>query len=173
MEFVDGKTVLQHLADRDLSPRQEHHLAEAVGRLIGEYDLNELRNRDTKPSNLIVRDLPPDANRADDGPRAVDWLVVIDPDLKHPGRGKKHPLLSSLAECVGTGCLPRRTVLMRVLWAIEQRRAETLAEDGYSPDAGRHRTLRRSAWRALTEQLARHGDPTPKINPLDPTRPSD
>ncbi len=165
MEHVPGKTVLQHLADRDLTPWQEHRLAEALGRLVSEYGFHATRNRDTKASNLIVREPPPDRPGSNSTAPIVDWLVVIDPDLEPAGRSEKHPLLSALAECVGTGCLPRRSVLMRVIWAIQE---QISVGDGNRVGAAEVRAKRHAQWRQLEEQLVRHGDPTPRTNPLEP-----
>ncbi|MFN0133501.1 MAG: hypothetical protein ACKVW3_13365 [Phycisphaerales bacterium] len=149
MPALPGKTVLQHLADDDLSPRQQHSLARALGRQLARLTAAHLSNRDHKPSNLIVtswRDSEPE-------------LAVIDSVAIHRRRDIHRMLFALLVEPVGTGLCPRRTILMRSL---------TVVIDATQPHLTRpdRRSLRRAWWLQLSDTLASHGDPRPQTSPL-------
>lgn len=165
MEALHGKTVLQHLADDDLSVRDQHALARAVGRYIVTMERHNLFNRDSKPSNLIAT---PDAGgepvvavidcvairrfRHSYGPLA---MLLFRRGLR---RIPSNRMLASLViEPLGSGLLPRRALMMRVLRAL--------------PDiapAGRDLwcRVRRSQWTEVSTMVQAHGDPTPRVNPL-------
>jgi hypothetical protein len=155
MERIEGQTLLEAVAhsraaDRvepgapaALSPITPEVLARQAGELAAWMSRAGLRNRDLKPSNIIVA-------RTKDGPR----LVQIDTVGVREDAGAEVPemLFRLLVECVGTGHTPCRTLRWRAALA---------AANG---DTARAKTL----WRNVESRLARHGDPTPKVNPLGP-----
>jgi len=174
MAFLPGKTVLQHLADGHLTVRQEHALAQCLGRLVVDLRARHLGNRDHKPSNLLVRTLPetlPNAPR--DAPD--HHIAILDCGGVRPLAPGFTPdeLFAMLIECVGTGLTPRRGVMMRVLRAAltgEEAQWARLDPSEWREDRRPARAERRdaihAAWRRLRERVRVHGDPTPKVNPL-------
>ncbi len=153
MDHIQGQTVLRHLAERNLSPRQEHRLAEAVGSQIAQLAIACRGNRDHKPSNLIVQ-----GEISEHEPPAI---AVI--DCVGVGRGARREWMAKalLAECLGTATLPRRTILLRCALAM----ATDPMNDRASRADARQRA--RAIWHNTKRALVRHGDPTPRVNPLD------
>jgi tRNA A-37 threonylcarbamoyl transferase component Bud32 len=165
LEYVEGKTLLDVLDEiaRGAGPpvREQHAIARAVGKLILRMIESRLYNRDPKPSNLIVRNI-----------RAEVEICVIDAvGIDHPIQiGLRHPsitihdietydMLQSLAiEAIGCGCPPRRSLAMRTLHALL---------DPSSSRTERHRDLR-GLITEVTDGIDRHGDPRPRVNPLQP-----
>jgi tRNA A-37 threonylcarbamoyl transferase component Bud32 len=146
MEALPGKTILQHLADRDLSVREEHALAAAVGAQIALMARHALHNRDHKPSNLIVTNPP------------LAAVAVID----CVGIGRRFRLDRMLASLViepsGVGHRPRRTLMMRTVRAC--------IADAPEIFAGGSRRWRKEVWRLVSRVVQNHGDPTPRVDPL-------
>jgi hypothetical protein len=153
MERLEGPTLLEVIAGRapgiDAAHPRHARLARAAGELVAAMSRAGVRNRDLKPSNLIVLPSPPEI-----APHRAWTLAQIDtvgvqvrPDADHG-----EMLFRLLVECVGTGNTPSRTLRWRAALA---------AANG---DSARAKTL----WRNVESRLARHGDPTPKVNPLGP-----
>jgi tRNA A-37 threonylcarbamoyl transferase component Bud32 len=113
-------------------------LAREAGRLAGLLARTNRHNRDAKPSNWIVRSMDP--------PR----LAMIDTVGVRRGRDDETMLASMLIEAIGTGVAPA-PMLRRI--ALE---AFVRAADGNA----------RSLWHAVKARITRHGDPTPRVNPL-------
>ena len=59
------------------------------------------------------------------------------------------------------------------VWAMADEFASQEAQEGRDLDPLAKRQVRRMIWRDTRRAIARHGDPTPKINPLDPPRATD
>lgn len=118
-----GDTVLDHLHKNDLSMEEERQVAKQLGQLVAWIDSYGWFNRDCKLSNLI---------RQPDGLIAVIDTVGIQ---RRPGK-RERMLSAMLAEAVGYGVLPRRSLLMRCL--------KSAVEDP------------RDAWRILDRLAARH-----------------
>lgn len=150
LQYLPGESVLEHMAMLDLPARSRHHVAEAVARLACRLAHEKRYNRDAKPSNLIVTSLH----------ETGAHLAVIDcADLrpcKQDDEGAIVRMLTSAAiEPMGCGCLPRRSVRMRAVFA---------AAEAIEPANPRRRAKR--LWRLIERAVATHGDPTPRDNPL-------
>jgi tRNA A-37 threonylcarbamoyl transferase component Bud32 len=149
MESLPGKTLLRHLADHDLSPRQEHALADALGRQLSLMARSSIDNRDHKPSNLIVTNPGPDHAA----------VAIIDCGALGP-KFRSGRILATLAiEPIGVGLLPRRALMMRVIREC----ARTAPDQFGQPE----RPARRRLWHAAALAVKNHGDPTPTVNPLN------
>jgi hypothetical protein len=164
-ERVPGKTLLQHMADRDLTVRQEHALADAVGHTVGTLAAKGLFNRDGKPSNWIVRQ-PLTSTHAK--------VVIIDTVAVRrtlPGlpsmRGWIWMLSALLIEPTGCGCPPRLSLRARALKSF----VDTCPVMHNANPAAR-KAMRRKLWRSVSKAIETHGDPTPKVNPLAGPTPS-
>ncbi|MFI4897502.1 MAG: hypothetical protein ACIARR_06720 [Phycisphaerales bacterium JB059] len=149
MEALEGKTVLQHLADGDLSVREEHAVARAVGRFTRAIQARA-PNPDCKLSNLIVLE--------DD--RQIAMIDCV-------GVGRAAELERMLAiqciEALGVGLPIRRPLLYRALLGADATQARV---------PPRRRSTRtpgvRRRWREVERLVQAHGDPTPEHNPLGP-----
>ena len=148
MERVPGPTLLEAAAGRApelTGVHQRAGLAHAVGVLVGAMARAALRNRDLKASNIIVQPAP--------GEHAGFVLLQIDTVAVTSGAPSpgEEMLFRLLVECVGTGHTPRRSERWRTL---------RTAVEGWGGDDPR------AVWHAVARRLARHADPTPKVNPL-------
>lgn len=152
-ERKDGARVslLHRMASGELSVRDEHEIARALGAdLRAMFDAG-VTNRDHKPSNII-------ALRRSGG--AGGWRMVYVDTVGVRGGGKRvgaarsaRTLASMVLEPLGVGHPARRGVMMRVLRTLHQS----------TPDPG---ALARRDWRAVAAIVRGHGDPTPKDDPL-------
>lgn len=144
MEYIEGQTLLHELARARLRIRSQHSLAAETGKLVAQILKVGAYNRDHKPSNIMVRWI-------DDTP----ILSVIDPTgLRIAKAGGDTLMLAKLViECLGIGMKPKRTLMMRALCA-------------WSNEMGRSKTERKKMWRVIEFVVQRHGDPTPKVDPL-------
>lgn len=155
MDRLPGKTLLQHMADRDLTVKQEHALARTLGASLSRLAQHQTHNRDGKPSNWIVTN--PDRAEA----AVVDTVGVSGTAFLPAGLRSWRVMLASLAiEPKGCRCPARRSVQMRVVASFVE--ATPLLKG--NPQA--MRVVRRRLWRAAALRIADHGDPTPKVNPL-------
>ena len=150
MEALNGRSVLEHLATGELSVRQEHLLARAIASQLNTLTNAGIRNRDHKPSNLIVTHI--DDNEAS---VAIIDCVGIKRDSSFMSDEPLDMMISLMLEPAGCNCPPRRTLMMRVLRSY----------DGAVDDID-WRDVRRDAWEHVSCLVQNHGDPTPKINPL-------
>lgn len=161
LEEAPGKTLLHHLADRDLSVRDEHALARAVGVQVGAMLRANVCNRDHKPSNLIVT--------LDEGVPIVTLIDTV--GIRRRGNpGEMARMLATLLiEPIGVGVPPRSAVAYRVLrdacaaW-LEHTLARPLG--AAKGDKKALRSMVRSMARRVDQYIRTHGDPTPKVNPL-------
>ena len=155
MDRLPCKTLLQHMADRDLTVEQEHDLARALGESLSQLAQCHIHNRDGKPSNWIVTD-PKRAEIA-----VIDTVGVHRTSFKMGGTHSWKAMLASLAiEPIGCGCPARRSLQMRVISAFIHASPVLKGKPQAMRIVGRH------LWRTATLHIARHGDPTPKVNPL-------
>ncbi|MBX3381354.1 MAG: hypothetical protein KF805_14760 [Phycisphaeraceae bacterium] len=161
LECIPGKTVLQHLADRELSLRDQHALARAVGVQAGAMLRAGLCNRDHKPSNVIAS--------FEDGVPIVTLVdTVAIRRRSNPGEMVRM-LATLLIESIGVGVAPRGAIAFRVLrdacaaW-LEGTLARPLGS--HPGDRKALRALIRSTARRIDQYVRFHGDPTPKDNPL-------
>lgn len=161
MEHLPGRTVLEHLAERDLPIAHEHALARALGRLTARMNAAGCFNRDHKPSNLIVTNAGADPRIA-----VIDCVAI-------GGRPNcTRMLFNLLIETIGVQHMPRRAVLARVLTAA-------LLEE--HPALSRHDPRFRAAvsgrWGRIIAMVRGHGDPAPRVLPFrqsqDPPPPPD
>lgn len=150
--YVDAPTLLQLLHAHDLSVRQQHAVARAVGQHLRAMLAGGRHNRDGKPSNLL---LIPDA----------DTFRVVTLDCVAIRRGRsfrayKRSLANLLLEPIGTGCRPRLALCARVV-------RELTGPPPRNPD---ERNLwwvdRAYSWYRVKEHIEAHGDPTPRVDPL-------
>ncbi len=165
MHATPGRTLLDVLADGDLTPAQEHRLAEAVGDLANRLWTARLHSKDLKPSNLVV-----EPACGEDEPTAPPVLTIIDTDAV--AHMPAHPLLPLVLEPSGLGVLPRRGVLWRALkpWAwhawLDGPDRFAPADDPDGPQRSMETRIARGAWRELERLVREHGDATPRHNPI-------
>lgn len=150
LEFLPGATALDHLAARDHTARAQHRIAEATATLACTLARLGVRNRDPKPSNLIVTELTP--NRA--------TLAVIDCADLRPARASLEQtvagmLASACIEPLGCGLPLRRALCARAIHSA----ARTLDPDDPAAAA-------RRLWARAAAVVAAHTDPTPINDPL-------
>lgn len=156
LRHVEGKSLLQHLSDQDLSASAQHHLARLLGDQIGSIARARLRNRDHKLSNLIVMDAEGVTPR----------IVVIDAaGVGNKRKGTREQvasrmLFSAIVEPTGLRLPVRRSLQVRVARAC----AQAMLHGGASRQ--QRRLLTRRLLRQAARRLAHHGDPTPRTNPL-------
>ena len=159
LEMMPGRTLLEHLADREITLCKQHRLARVVGRHLAKLCLAGLVNRDSKPSNLMI----------EWNERGKPCLTVLDTvaiDRRLFGRkpfwieeGLARMARDLLLEPAGCGFPVRRTLSMRALQACFDR---------LHPDAGprRWRSWREVRWRQVEAMIEAHGDPTPNDTPM-------
>lgn len=138
IEHLEGRSILDHIADQDLSISQEHAVAKALAEQISDMVAKGRFNRDHKPSNLILTCWEGDKPRI-----AIIDTVAIRRCRRFDFAAMQRMLASLYIEPLGLGCSPRRTLCMRALDAIQ-------AWDW---------------WPTLSGMIRNHGDPTPRINP--------
>ncbi len=151
MERVEGPTLLEVIAGRapeiDAAAPRHTKLARAAGELVAAMSRAGLRNRDLKPSNIIVTPSPhPVAAHRPFTLVQIDTVGVE----RRTDADRSEMLFRLFVECVGTGNTPRRALRWRAALA---------ATDN---EPARARVL----WRDVEARLRRHGDPTPRVNPL-------
>jgi tRNA A-37 threonylcarbamoyl transferase component Bud32 len=149
MERLGGCSVLEHAASSALRVREQHAIARAVGIHIAHSAMRGVVNHDGKASNLIVVE--------SDG---LPEIAVIDcGDIG--GMNDEEPegsLARLVVEMIGVGCSPRAAVAMRTV---------TAALDAWDLDPSLSRkAVRNEIWAYVREFIRRHGDPTPRVDPL-------
>lgn len=155
LEWLPGKTLLQHMADGDLSLKQEHALADAVGVLAGTMLDKSLATRDFKPSNIVVS-----------WHHGVPRVGLVDTADVGRVRGCAARLSMAFALAVeprGLRCLPRRALCWRAIKAIVR---SHINEPDYTDLERDVRFETRELWQDLREPLFMHGSGVPKVNPL-------
>lgn len=168
MEALPGKTVLDHLADADLTPAQERAVAAALGRMLSRLHLARWFNRDHKPSNLIVT-RPGGAGRVAEV-AIIDCVAIQRHRGTSPTATLVRMLASLLIEPLGCAVAPRRSLRRRVLrealkasWEADSERADPNHPLGFDEwERGSARAL----WKMVADRLAAHGDPRPAVDPL-------
>lgn len=159
--LVPGESLLELIAAGGRNVRRDHEIAEEVGAQVAHFFACGVYNRDHKPSNLIVTG----GAGADGGP----VIAVIDPAGVRRGKRPKSMLASLVIEPLGCGCVPRRTLMMRVVRAyVRGVLAGIEAEREGGVGRGVERGAVKDLWRAVARMVAEHGDPTPRDNPLGP-----
>lgn len=170
MEALAGRTLLAHLAERDLSPGQERAVARALGLLLARLWLAGVFNRDSKPSNLLVTS----AGAPLDGDGA--GLAVLDCVGLRPGprAGFSAPLFAMLAsilrEPLGCGlrlgAAERQRVVRAMLDEVWQREP---GPDGAEMDLKNRWTHATSEaiWSRVTQLLVRRPPQRPRVHPLE------
>ncbi len=155
LEWLPGKTLLQHMADRDLTLKQEHALADAVGVLAGTMLDSSLATRDFKPSNIVVL-----------WHEGVPRMGLVDTADIGRVRGCAARLSMAFALAVeprGLRCLPRRALCWRAVKAMIRSYINEPDDTALERDV---RFETRELWQELREPLFMHGSGVPKVNPL-------
>ena len=154
MDRVPGKTLLRHMAEGDLTVRQEHGLARAAGALVRSLSSKGYHNRDGKPSNLIVS-----WPAADQPTITVIDCVAIRQQSSFGGEHLR-ALANLYIEPLGCKCAPRRTLIARALRAFGEPTSQLVGRGGTWP------AVRRELWSGISGVIKAHGDPVPKVDPL-------
>ena len=166
LERLEGRTLLEHLRDRDLTFDEAAQLVESMAGDLERMFFTAF-NRDHKPSNLVVvRE------------RGALRAVVIDTvgvrrlrGLSGASNTRLARMLANLViEPMGVGCAPsvywRHRLICRV---CDYPRPKAQAKPGWSKPRARMFARRLMA---MADELVRgHGDPTPKDNPFEMPRP--
>ncbi|GAB4549934.1 MAG: hypothetical protein Tsb0013_11460 [Phycisphaerales bacterium] len=161
IERIEGRSLLEHLRDRDLTDDEVRALTESMA-----VDLEAMWvrafNRDHKPSNLIVE-------RTDTGVRAAVVDTVGVRRLRGLGAGSNAKLARMLAslwiEAVGVGCPPSVREAYRLVCRVCD--APT-PKGGRKPGWSRRRSygFARTMWALASDIVHAHGDPTPRDSPF-------
>lgn len=170
MVALDGRTLLEHLADATLPPATEHAIADAVGQDLARIVGAGRFNRDHKPSNLLVINATP----AQATVAILDSVAILP---LRPGHnftdGLARMLASLMLEPTGCGCPPRLALRRRVLRAMLRQLWQQAAVPGDGPhgpdspmDPAWESQSARAFWRMSDRIIQRHGDPRPRVNPL-------
>lgn len=155
LELLPGKTLLQHIADRDLSVKQEHEVARTLARQIAALTGMGRFNRDHKPSNLILMS---DSDKF--APSIIDCVAI------RPGKDGTVRMLHALAvEPLGLAILPRRALLARVVHALVEAEHAGVTASLTARRLARWAS-RRAYWGIVSNSLHEHGDARPQTNPL-------
>lgn len=156
MECLHGRSLLEHLDDLcrgrcAWSGAERAALAVTIGAQIDVITRAGRFNRDHKPSNLIVIERSGPRGAAAGGGHGIAVIDCVGIRRDRLRIGSARMLASLMIEPMGLGRPAPRTLRMRCL-------------RGLMPEAGR--APRKAAWRAVAELIARHGDPTPRVDPL-------
>lgn len=155
-KFVNARSVLDHLAAADLSPKQEHAIAREMARLVVGMLAKGRCNRDGKPSNLLGVDPAGDLRIA-----TID-TVAIRPVMQGDPTSLARMLANFMLEPMGTNCTPRRTLRARVVHEV----VNALAA-GASREVQRRQ--RRELWKQVETRIRAHGEPRPRVDPRAPS----
>ena len=153
LKYVPGPTLLEVLAGPPLTISQEKALCRAVGDVVIALILKNFYYRDNKPSNLIVLD-------HETAPR-IAIIDAVGIRYQHPfyltGSHLVDMLASLYLEPRGVGITIRRTLTMRLLHGYA---------DAFNAAVPFGDSFRRDMWEFARTVIEKHGDPTPKVNPL-------
>ncbi|MDQ7012746.1 MAG: hypothetical protein Q9O74_02480 [Planctomycetota bacterium] len=171
LAFLPGSTVLDHLAADDLSTAEQHRVAETLATIACRLATLGVRNRDPKPSNLIVTNVTPE--RAE--------LAVIDcADLRHTRKTIEHAVARMLAaayiEPLGCGIPPRRALCARAIRTAAAALHPHHPHHPHHPDHPDHphhpTAAAQQLWKHTAAIVSTHRNPTPAHNPLTPASPT-
>jgi tRNA A-37 threonylcarbamoyl transferase component Bud32 len=162
MQAVQGKSVLEHLAIGDLSAKQEHAVAAALGDQIRTLLVNGMYNRDHKPSNLIVEDAAKTSARI----AIIDTVSINSCGVECDLDFMCDMLFALLIEPIGCKCAPRKSLRLRTM-------LHAFADDDQSRVPDLSREALKKTWHDLEDWIKLHGDPTPKVDPLANVRRKD
>lgn len=136
----------------------QHDLARLVGELVARLAGGGFFNRDLKPSNVIV-------TRGHNGRPAlavIDCVAIRRSSERRCSEVYMNTLrmVSMLViEPIGCGVLPRRSLRFRALIAALHEFTRSLPHAQASQ-------ARRTCWQSVAQIVEKHGDPTPRVNPL-------
>ncbi|MBA4039968.1 MAG: hypothetical protein C0468_06550 [Planctomyces sp.] len=180
--YVPGRTLLRMLGEGGGDARAQLRVARAAGALVAEVLHGGRYNRDHKPSNVLLIAPRGGPHLASDGHQIAQKpaLALLDPVGLRRVRAAEaavtaaaRMLASQVIEPTGVGCPPRGALRRAALRACLERRWELDAppESQASPhepmDVEWERVSARAYWRAVAQMVRAHGDPTPRVNPLD------
>lgn len=152
VEWLEGRTLLEAIASATRPERPA--IARAAGRLTARLTGSMILNRDHKPSNLIVR--TPEGN-TDPQLAMIDTVGIRTGVLAD--RASVRMLRDLLLEPTGVGHPPTTRDIARFL--------QGLREGGFWTGPPRVvRAFKRQLIASVREAIQAHGDPTPKVNPL-------
>ena len=166
LERIEGKSLLEHLRDRDLSDSEVRALTESMA-----VDLESMWvrafNRDHKPSNLIVE-------RTAEGVRAAVVDTVGVRRLRGLSSGSNAKLARMLAslyiEAVGVGHPPTTRAAYRLVCRVcDAPTPKGKRKPGWSRE--RSFGFARTMWALVTDIVRGHEDPTPKDSPFPDRHP--
>lgn len=160
LEFIAGPTLLECMAmarDGKLAVREQHAIARAAGEQVMLMQRKVIWNRDHKPSNLIVQRSDPAHLRI-----AVIDCVGISWWNFTMGEEVERMFTDLMLEPLGCKCPPRQALWLIALGAMADEKTPTRKKD-------RHFALT-DFLDEIKRNIQRHGDPTPKVNPLRPPR---
>ncbi len=160
MEALAGKSVLQHLADGDLTVRQEHTVARELGRVIARLATHARCNRDHKPSNLIVTRV----SYTDAEVALVDTVAIVH-DLYIDAEAQEKMLAALVIEAIGTGHEPRQSLKCRVIQELILHIADATSPRMRVDRKKLHDSIA-ELWLDVSDRVRRHGNPTPRVDPL-------
>ncbi|MEM1423088.1 MAG: hypothetical protein AAGH64_03695 [Planctomycetota bacterium] len=161
IERVAGKSLLEHLRDRDLLYEETRALTESMA-----VDLEAMWvrafNRDHKPSNLVVE-------RTEDGVRAVVVDTVGVRRLRGVASGSNAKLARMLAslwiEALGVGHPPTVREAYRLVCRVcDAPTPKGKKKPGWS--RARSFGFARTMWALASDIVREHPDPTPKDSPF-------
>ncbi len=158
---IEGKSLLEHLRDRDLTDAEVRSLTESLATDLEAMWLRAF-NRDHKPSNLMIE-------RTEEGLRAVVVDTVGVRRLRGLASGSNHKLSRMLAslwlEPTGARCPPTTREAYRLVCRV----CDAPAPKGKKKPGW---TVRRSfgfartMWALASDIVREHGDPTPRDSPF-------
>lgn len=170
LNYLSGPTLLEVMDQvrRGVGPgvREQHRIAEAVGRSVGAMLTASLWNRDHKPSNLIVRCAVDDESTI----AVIDVVGVrrLGPEaLRVDGLECEEMWAALMIESIGVGCPPRRTLWMRAVRSWMEGVSQPLDREM------RHLAIRTTLIEGAGGIVEMHGDPRPAVHPLAHAHTSD
>lgn len=180
--YVPGRTLLGLLGEDGGDARAQLRVARAAGSLVAEVLHGGRYNRDNKPSNVLViapRGGPHLASAGHEiAPRPA--LALLDPVGLRRVRAAEgavtaaaRMLASLVIEPTGVGCPPRVALRRAAVRGCLERRwelgappeGEATVHEAMDPEW--ERVSARAYWGAVAGLVRGHGDPTPRVRPVD------